>query len=130
MPLFIQTLQESAPVEILQEDFGDTMDSFQGWAERKLKGYSVKEIDVLANKAKHVNSEVSKRATLERIENALSDARKELATTKDSDKQRELRVQIQVLSELKSKVNSFKVTDDHDDKTEKEDDHKINLDER
>lgn len=95
---------------ILVEDFGSTMDSFVSYAERKLRGYSTKEVDVLAHHAKNLQTEVEKRETLERINNALKDARTAMAKAKE-DKKKELRLQIEVLTELKAKVTSFKVVE-------------------
>lgn len=131
MALFMQELHGTVEhPEILKEDFEDTMTSFLTMATRKLKGYSVGEIDHLAKKARAVNSEVGKRDLLERINDALNDARKALKGAK-ADKQKELRTQIQVLGELKAKVSAFSVTGDA---KEKEDDDKnkeiIDLDAR
>ena len=130
MTLFIKealrTPESAETPIILREDWEDTLTSFTTYAERKLKGFSVGEIDHLATKAKDVDSEVKKRDVLERIEDALKDARKALADTNKADKQKELRIQIQVLGELKTKVNAFKVTDDEPTKTH---DNKLNLDE-
>ena len=112
------------------ESFSDIIDSFLTTAERKLTGYSIGEIDILAKAAKNVDSEVKKRDLLKRIDAAITDAKKELVNTNKDDKKKDLRLQLQVLSELKNKVNSFKVTE-HDEK--KEDDegnkkHRIDLD--
>jgi len=116
---------------ILSEDFEETIDSFLAAAERKLTGYSVKEIDILASKAKHVDSEVKKREVLERIDDATKDARKALTNTKSDEKKRKgLRLQLQVLGELRQKVNSFKVVE-HEEPTKHDDDkphNKIDLD--
>lgn len=115
---------------ILVEDFGSTMDSFVSYAERKLRGYSTKEVDVLAHHAKNLQTEVEKRETLERIDNALKDARSAMAKAKEA-KKKELRLQIEVLSELKTKVTSFKVIE-HPEPVEhtKAPKDTINLDER
>lgn len=108
----ITTLEESHNSNTLTEsNYKDVMDSFLSYAERKLTGYSVKEIDVLAKKAKAVDSEVKKREVLIRINDASKASKDKLANSKTTDDQRkELRLQIQVLSELKNKVNAFKVT--------------------
>ena len=98
----------------LNESFSDTIESFQTWATRKLKGYSVGEIDHLANKVKSIDSEVEKRAALERIEDALKAARTTLSKATNESKRRELRLQIEVLTQLKSKANSFSVIDGKD----------------
>jgi hypothetical protein len=134
MSLFIKsaTVGESILEEsVLVEDFDSTIDSFISYAERKLRGYSVKEIDVLAKAAKSVDSEVKKRDTLERINNALTDARAALVKAKDTDKKKELRIQIEVLTELKTKVTAFKVVE-HPQEVEhtKAPRDVINLDER
>lgn len=115
---------------ILVEDFGSTMDSFVSYAERKLRGYSTKEVDVLAHHAKNLQTEVEKRETLERIDNALKDARSSMAKAKEA-KKKELRLQIEVLSELKTKVTSFKVIE-HPEPVEhtKAPKDTLNLDER
>ena len=94
---------------VLNEAFADTIDSFKTWAERKLKGYSIGEIDVLANKVKAIGSEVEKREVLERIEDALKAARSTLSKSTNEAKRRELRLQIEVLGQLKSKAMSFNV---------------------
>lgn len=127
--LFIKSvLNESVEIEnVLQEDIGDTVDNFMGYVERKLRGYSTSEIDMLAGKAKKVDSEVKKRSLLTRIEEALKDAKTALQDSKDEEKKKELRLQISVLGELKTKVNSFSVLGDKDE--EKSDRETINLDE-
>ena len=123
-----QMLTEEA---ILSEDFEDTVDSWLSTAERKLTGYSVREIDVIAKKAKHIDSEVKKRAVLERIDDAVKDARTTISDSKTDEKKRKgLRLQLQVLGELRQKVNAFKVTDDHDapKASDEKPHHKIDLD--
>jgi ribosome maturation protein Sdo1 len=104
-------IYENCVTPALQEEFSDMLDSWYGTVERKLKGYSTQEIDTLAKAAKEIDSEVKKRSTLERIEDALKDARIEVNKTNNADKKRELRLQIQVLGELKGKVNAFKVVE-------------------
>lgn len=114
---------------ILEEDFKEVINSFTIYAERRLKGYSVREIDSLATKAKAVNSEVSKREVLIKVDTALKAAKEKLAKPKlTDDTKKELRLQIQVLGELKNKVNSFKVIEPSDEVQEKEKT-VINLDE-
>jgi hypothetical protein len=134
MSLFIKVATTGDTVlaeAVLAEDFDSAMDSFTSYAERKLRGYSVKEIDVLAKAAKTIDSEVKKRETLERINNALVDARAALVKAKDTDKKKELRTQIEVLTELKTKVAAFKVVE-HPEEVEhtKAPKDVINLDER
>ena len=103
----------------VQEKFIDSIDNFINIVERRLKGYSFGEIDSLAKKAKNINSEVKKRETLKQIEDATKKAQESLKTTNDDDKKHELRLQLQSLSELKNKVNSFHVVEDP--KEEKDD---------
>jgi len=119
---------ENCVTESVIDSIHDTVESWLATAERKLSGYSTTEIDVLAKAAKSVDSETKKRATLERIENALKDARIELNETNKADKKRELRLQIQVLGELKAKVLSFKVVEVKE--VERKYKNTINLDER
>jgi len=119
---------ENCVTESVIDSIHDTVESWLATAERKLSGYSTTEIDVLAKAAKSVDSETKKRATLERIENALKDARIELNETNKADKKRELRLQIQVLGELKAKVSSFKVVEVKE--VERKYKNTINLDER
>lgn len=119
---------ENCVTESVIDGIHDTVESWLATAERKLSGYSTTEIDVLAKAAKSVDSETKKRATLERIENALKDARIELNETNKADKKRELRLQIQVLGELKAKVSSFKVVEVKE--VERKYKNSINLDER
>ena len=119
---------ENCVTESVIDGIHDTVESWLATAERKLSGYSTTEIDVLAKAAKSVDSETKKRATLERIENALKDARIELNETNKADKKRELRLQIQVLGELKAKVLSFKVVEVKE--VERKYKNTINLDER
>lgn len=119
---------ENCVTESVIDSIHDTVESWLAAAERKLSGYSTTEIDVLAKAAKSVDSETKKRATLERIENALKDARIELNETNKADKKRELRLQIQVLGELKAKVSSFKVVEVKE--VERKHKNSINLDER
>ena len=119
----------SEETEVLSEDFEDTIDSWLATAERKMTGYSVKEIDILANKAKNVDSEVKKREALEHIDDAVKDARTTMTDSKTDEKKRKgLRLQLQVLGELRSKVNSFKVVEDHDDHKKEPAHNKIDLD--
>lgn len=126
----IVSLEESHNSNTLTEsNYKDVMDSFLSYAERKLTGYSVKEIDVLAKKAKAVDSEVKKREVLIRINDASKASKDKLANSKTTDDQRkELRLQIQVLSELKNKVNAFKVTGEEEEK-EPSERKTLNLDE-
>lgn len=119
---------ENCVTESVMDSIHDTVESWLAAAERKLSGYSTAEIDVLAKAAKSVDSETKKRATLERIENALKDARIELNETNKADKKRELRLQIQVLGELKAKVLAFKVVEVKE--VERKHKSSINLDER
>lgn len=131
--LFIKdiiSLEESHNSNTLTEsNYKDAMDSFLSYAERKLTGYSVKEIDVLAKKAKAVDSEVKKREVLIRINDASKASKDKLVNSKTTDDQRkELRLQIQVLSELKNKVNAFKVTGEEEEK-EPSERKTLNLDE-
>ena len=128
--LFIKDvlMESSNIVEVLNEDYGDMIDSFISYAERRLTGYSVKEVDVLAKKAKAVDNEVDKRATLTRIEEAIKSAKEKLSNSKlTEDQRKDIRLQIQVLGELKAKVNSFKVAEDHSPEAKER--RKINLDE-
>lgn len=140
MSLFTKTVNEFKGVQakpviasINEEAFGDTVDSWYAYAERRLKGYSVTEIDVLAKKAKSIDSEVKKRDTLSRIDAAITDAKASLAKDgKNEEKAKELRLQLTVLAQLKTKVNAFKVVDDSEGDKGKDDEDsrsdKIDLD--
>ena len=65
----------------ITESFSDIIDSFLTTAERKLTGYSIGEIDILAKAAKNVDSEVKKRDLLKRIDAAITDVKKEFFTS-------------------------------------------------
>lgn len=114
---------------ILYEDIEETMNDFHHYIERKMRGYSVGQVDTLASRAKKVNSEVAKREVLDDIDDALKDAREVLADSTDDKKKRNLRMQITVLNELKSKVKSFKVVDNHEKEKDDVERRKVNLDE-
>lgn len=92
--------------------FTDSITNLMNIAERKLTGYSVGEIDSLAKKAKRIKSEKDKREVLAQIHSAEEKAKETLNKTKDEGKKVELKLQLQVLSELKNKVKSFNVLDD------------------
>jgi hypothetical protein len=129
MPLFLKENIEEEPSEVFTEEEVDTIfGNFISYAERKLKGYSTKEIDILANRAKKMSTEEVKRDLLSRIDAAKKDANTALQKAEaGTDKYRELRLQIQVLGELNSKVKAFKITK-HDQPEKKDDRDVIDLD--
>ena len=129
MPFFLKENLDEEPTEVFTEEEVDTIfGNFIAYAERKLKGYSTKEIDILANRAKKLNSEEGKRDLLSRIDAAKKAANEALQKAESgSDKYRELRLQIQVLGELNSKVKSFKITK-YDEPEKKDDRDVIDLD--
>lgn len=97
MPVFLET-KETTLLEF-------NLDSFTSWAERKVKGYSANEIDHLATKVADLNSESQKKAVLERILNAIEDAKVKLAEAKEGNnktKEALVRDHLEVLLRLKS----------------------------
>lgn len=109
--------------EILAEDFKEIMSTYINVLERKFKGYSYGEVDNIAKRASNIKTEVDKRELLNKIHAAETAAKEKLKKTKDVEVQRELKLQIQALSELKNKVSQFKASEhDYSKNDEKHDD--------
>ena len=100
MPVFLKTKDD-----ILFESF--SLESFTTWAERKLKGYSAGEVDHLAKKVYEINSESNKKAVIERILNAITDAKEKLKVTDDNVKKKLIHDHIEVLNKLMSYAHSY-----------------------
>lgn len=126
---------------ILREEF--SVESFMSWATRKLKGYSVKEIDNLARRVVHVSSHEEKTDLIERIRESERSAKKSLDETREKlskdpkdvklkEREEYLKDHIQVLSTLEGKVKTFNVIDHHEkrkdkDESDKEDERKSKI---
>lgn len=127
-------LKESDDSE--KDDRDNLWDQFSSFVERKLRGYSTKEVDVFVAKAKKVNSEEKKRDLLSSIREAIKEANGSLSKA-DPEKKKELQSQLSILKQLQSKVSSYNPLKDGDNKDsngkndDDEDDRKkdvINLD--
>jgi hypothetical protein len=92
---------------LMKEDFN--WQDIKTFVERKIKGYSSGEVDSIVNKLKTMDSEEKKRDLLARTEAAIKDANEAKSKTTDSDKLRELTLQLEILSTLKSKISAFNV---------------------
>lgn len=97
-------------------------ESFMTWAVRKLKGYSVAEVDHLAKRAVNLESHEEKTDLLERIREAVKANEKKIASKKadiaDNPKDEKLKDELQylndhvsVLKTLIVKVQSFNIID-------------------
>jgi Mg2+ and Co2+ transporter CorA len=108
--------------QIINEEF--SYESFVSWAARKLKGYSIKEIDYLAKRVVNIDTHEEKTEVIERIRDALRAAEEELEkeqvakTKKDGkedtakrDQLKYMQEHISILKVLLSKAQSFNIVD-------------------
>ena len=113
-----KTLAEQQDQAILNEEF--SYESFITWATRKLKGYSVREIDHLAKRVVNIDTHEEKTDVIERIRDAIKEAneklvkREEAAKDKKDDEvvQNELKYMkehLSILIVLLSKAQSFNI---------------------
>lgn len=101
---------------------GFSAESFMTWAVRKLKGYSVAEVDHLAKRAVNLESHEEKTDLLERIREAVKANEKKIASKKSEiskdPKEEKLKEELQylqdhvsVLKTLIAKVQAFNIID-------------------
>lgn len=120
----IQLLEET----VLHEEF--SYESFKTWATRKLKGYSIAEIDHLAKRAISVDTHEEKIDLLERIRDAIKESQEKLnklSKEKAEDdaarqKLQYLKDHVSILKTLESKVNAFSIIDHLEEKKNAESD--------
>lgn len=118
-----------------KEDRDNIWDQFSSFVERKLRGYSTKEVDVFVAKAKKVDSEEKKRDLLSSIREAIKEANGSISKA-DPEKKKELQSQLSILKQIQSKVSAYNPLKgdekDSDGKNEDDDDDRkkdvINLD--
>src|SRR5690349_1854438 len=113
-----KTLADQQEQAVLNEEF--SYESFITWATRKLKGYSVREIDHLAKRVVNIDTHEEKTDVIERIRDAIKEAneklvkREEAAKDKKDDEvvQNELKYMkehLSILNVLLSKAQSFNI---------------------
>lgn len=111
--------------QIMNEEF--SYESFVSWAARKLKGYSVKEIDHLARRVVDIEKHEEKIDVIERIRDALRAAEEKLEKQQakvreikekegkdnpvERDQLRYMQEHIGILKVLLSKAQSFNIVD-------------------
>jgi Mg2+ and Co2+ transporter CorA len=109
--------------QIMNEEF--SYESFVSWAARKLKGYSIKEIDYLAKRVVNIDTHEEKTEVIERIRDALRAAEEELEKkqftktkcisckedTAKRDQLKYMQEHIGILKVLLSKAQSFNIVD-------------------
>ena len=111
----IQVLREEDE-RILNEEF--SYESFLTWATRKLKGYSVKEIDHLAKRVVNIDTHEEKTDVIERIRDAIKEGKEKLEKKKqdlEEDKEsislknevKYMQEHLSILNVLLSKAQSF-----------------------
>jgi hypothetical protein len=112
-----ETKLKFAENKILNEDFN--YEDFKNWLVRKIKGYSVAEVDALAKKVKDIDSHESKLDTLNAINDAIKANTEAAAKTTDVNKKNYIKANIEALNLLKTKANEFSIVDksstDNDD---------------
>jgi hypothetical protein len=103
--------------KILNEGFN--YEDFKNWLVRKIKGYSVAEVDALAKKVQNIDSHESKIDTINEINDAIKDNNIAAAQTSDINKKKYIKLNIEALNVLKAKANEFsivgKTPDDNED---------------
>ena len=113
-----KVLESQAKEIMLSEEF--SYESFISWATRKLKGYSVKEIDHLAKRVVNIDTHEEKTDVIERIRDALKAAKEKLEKRKeyahehkdDEVAQNDLKYMeehVEILNVLLSKAQSFNI---------------------
>lgn len=110
--------------QIMNEEF--SYESFVSWAARKLKGYSVKEIDHLAKRVISIDTHEEKTEVIERIRDALRAAEEKLEKQKEKvaeikkdgkenpverDQLKYMQEHVGILKVLLSKAQSFNIVD-------------------
>jgi hypothetical protein len=112
-----QTKLKFAENKILNEDFN--YEDFKNWLVRKIKGYSVAEVDALAKKVQNIDSHESKLDVLDAINDAIKANTEAAAKTSDVNKKNYIKANIEALNLLKTKANEFSIVDksstDNDD---------------
>ena len=137
-----KTLANQQEQAVLNEEF--SYESFITWATRKLKGYSVREIDHLAKRVVNIDTHEEKTDVIERIRDAIKEAneklvkREEAAKDKKDDEvvQNELKYMkehLSILNVLLSKAQSFNIVNHLENKKNQssgggEDNNKIRID--
>jgi hypothetical protein len=117
-PVFLteEASLELEAAKLMNEEF--SAESFMTWATRKLKGYSVAEIDHLAKRAVNIKTHEEKTDLIERIRDAVTaankkliDFRKTMDKTKEVDRHKEeyLKEHLSVLQALLSRSQSFNI---------------------
>jgi hypothetical protein len=104
-----ETKLKFAENKILNEDFN--YEDFKNWLVRKIKGYSVAEVDALAKKVKDIDSHESKLDTLNAINDAIKANTEAAAKTTDVNKKNYIKANIEALNLLKTKANEFSIVD-------------------
>ena len=103
---------------MLSEEF--SYESFISWAARKLKGYSVKEIDHLAKRVVSIDTHEEKTDVIERIREAIESGNKELEKKKEQvskdenneaikNEEKYMEEHLEILRVLLSKAQSFNI---------------------
>ena len=114
----------SVSQQIMNEEF--SYESFVSWAARKLKGYSVKEIDHLAKRVINIDTHEEKTEVIERIRDALRAAEEKLEKQKEKvaeikkdgkenpverDQLKYMQEHVGILKVLLSKAQAFNIVD-------------------
>lgn len=76
-PIFIGKEQLSEELQMMSES-GFNYEGFMTWATRKLKGYSVAEIDHMAKRITTISTHEEKTDCIERVQDATTAAKKEM----------------------------------------------------
>ena len=120
-PIFlsISNLNETVKNQILKEEF--SYNAFIAWAARKIKGYSVKEIDVLARGVINIKTHEEKTDIVKKIREAQNLAQAKLEKekaklTKDSSEEEKNDVKYleehnEILNVLMTKAQAFNIVD-------------------
>jgi formyltetrahydrofolate synthetase len=114
------TLLAEQEQQIMNEEF--SYESFITWATRKLKGYSVKEIDHLAKRVVNIDTHEEKTDVIERIRDAVKEANEKLAKKVEAAKDKKddevaqnevkyMKEHLGILRVLLSKAQSFNIVD-------------------
>jgi predicted nucleic acid-binding Zn-ribbon protein len=102
--------------KIINEEF--SVESFMTWATRKLKGYSVAEIDHLARRVVNIKTHEEKTDCIARIQQALREAREKMSQfqskmdkkkEEDNQKLEYMKEHMEVLNQLLSRANGFNI---------------------
>ena len=105
---------------ILNEEF--SYESFVSWAARKLKGYSVKEIDHLAKRVVNIGTHEEKTDVIERIRDAITAGKEKLEKAVEKSKEKPedevlkndvkyMKEHLSILNVLLSKAQTFNIVD-------------------